>query len=139
MSQDEAKLIKPVIIKYNHTGVKCTIRRVWSVKGKHNVHHMAHLVGKGIYCGCPTYADDMALLATSQTDLQIMIDVAAKYAFAWRYTFNATKSHILVFGESPISRVNNQRSRIWHLDGSPLVEVDSVKHLGITLSVNSST
>ena len=32
-SQDEAKLIKPVIIKYNHTGVKCAI---W-----------AHLVGKG--------------------------------------------------------------------------------------------
>ena len=47
-SQDEAKLIKPVIIKYNHTGVKCAIRRVWSVKGKHNVHHMARLVGKGL-------------------------------------------------------------------------------------------
>ena len=47
-SQDEAKLIKPVIIKYNHTGVKCAIRRVWSVKGKHNVRHMARLVGKGL-------------------------------------------------------------------------------------------
>ena len=48
MSQDEAKLIKPVIIKYNHMGVKCAIRRVWSVKGKHNVRHMARLVGKGL-------------------------------------------------------------------------------------------
>ena len=47
-SQDEAKLIKPVIIKYNHTGVKCAIRRVRSVKGKHNVRHMVHLVGKGL-------------------------------------------------------------------------------------------
>ena len=47
-SQDEAKLIKPVIIKYNHTGVKCAIRCVWSVKGKHNVRHMARLVGKGL-------------------------------------------------------------------------------------------
>ena len=48
MSQDEAKLIKPVIIKYNHTDVKYAIRRVWSVKGKHNVRHMARLVGKGL-------------------------------------------------------------------------------------------
>ena len=48
MSQDEAKLIKPVIIKYNHTGVKCAIRCVWLVKGKHNVRHMARLVGKGL-------------------------------------------------------------------------------------------
>ena len=47
-SQDEAKLINPVIIKYNHTGVKCAIQRVWSVKGKHNVRHMARLVGKGL-------------------------------------------------------------------------------------------
>ena len=47
-SQDEAKLIKPVITKYNHTGVKCAIRHVWSVKGKHNVRHMARLVGKGL-------------------------------------------------------------------------------------------
>ena len=47
-SQDEAKLIKPVIIKYNHMGVKCAIWRIWSVKGKHNVHHMARLVGKGL-------------------------------------------------------------------------------------------
>ena len=31
-----------------------------------------------IYYGYPTYADDMALLATSQNDLQTMIDVAAK-------------------------------------------------------------
>ena len=29
-------------------GVKCAIRRVWSVKGKHNVRHMARLVGKGL-------------------------------------------------------------------------------------------
>ena len=45
-SQDEAKLIKPVIIKYNHMSVKCAIRHVWSVKGKHNVRHMVRLVGK---------------------------------------------------------------------------------------------
>ena len=53
MSQDEAKLIKPVIIKYNHTGVKCAIRHVWSVKGKHNMRHMARLVGKGLMSVMP--------------------------------------------------------------------------------------
>ena len=47
-SQDEAKLIKAVIIKYNHMGVKCAIQHVWSVKGKHNVCHTAHLVGRGL-------------------------------------------------------------------------------------------
>ena len=47
-SQDEVKLIKPVIIKYNHIEVKCAIRHIWSVKDKHNVRHMVRLIGKGL-------------------------------------------------------------------------------------------
>ena len=50
-SQDEAKFIKPVIIKYNHTGEKCAIWHIWSVKGKHNVCHTARLVGEGLIKG----------------------------------------------------------------------------------------
>ena len=71
-SQDEAKLIKPVIIKYNHMGVKYAIRRVWSVIGKHNVHHMARLVGKGLSCDFATKSilNSLAFKSTSaRTDI----------------------------------------------------------------------
>ena len=52
MSQDEVKLIKLVMIKYNHMGVKCAIWHVRSVKGKHNVRHTARLVGKELKALC---------------------------------------------------------------------------------------
>ena len=86
------------------------------------------------FCGAPTYADDMALIADSPTVLQCMIDTAASYAMNWHYCFNVSKSVVLVVGESPTAA---RSSHQWFLSGSPLSEVDMTKHLGIVLSVNS--
>lgn len=91
-----------------------------------------------IYCGCPTYADDMTLLSDSQNDLQYMLNIVGRYAFKWGYTFNYSKSKILVFGESSRSRRVAREQRTWYLNGTPLSEADSIKHLGIVLSVSSS-
>ncbi len=53
------------------------------------------------YCGSPTYADDMCLLASSPSELQSLLDLVYMYATCWRYPI---KTKLLVFGESPISR-----------------------------------
>lgn len=54
------------------------------------------------YCGCPTYAGDMCLLA--------LLSIAHEYAFCWHYPFNLSKSKVQVFGESSISRAVD---RVW--------------------------
>lgn len=97
------------------------------------------MLGFQIYCGCPTYADDALLLATLPTDLQTMLDVVSRFAHTWRYSFNTAKSCILVFGESSRSRSMARQSRSWLLSGAPISEADSVKHLGITMSVSGSS
>jgi hypothetical protein len=93
----------------------------------------------GIYIGCPTYADDMALISDDSDQLQLMLDKAYSYAAKWHYSFGAAKSAILVFGESVISRRKFRESREWHIGGEVVSEADSAKHLGILLSVTSST
>ena len=90
-----------------------------------------------IFCGAPTYADDIALIACSPSTLQNMIDIAADYAKKWLYSFGIDKSVIIVLGESSAYRTKARLHRQWFLSGSPLREVDFAKHLGIILSVNS--
>lgn len=34
----------------------------------------------GVFCGSPMYADDLALIAESQTDLQAMLNLVGSYA-----------------------------------------------------------
>ena len=50
------------------------------------------------FCGSPTYADDMTLVASSASGLQGMLDITTRYAYKWQYTFNTIKSKIMVFG-----------------------------------------
>jgi hypothetical protein len=92
-----------------------------------------------VYVGCPTYADDMALLSSDPWQLQLMLDKAHSYASLWHYSFGAAKSMILVFGESATSRKILRQSRSWNIGGEIIQEVDTAKHLGILFSVTSST
>ena len=43
----------------------------------------------GIYCGSPTYADDISLIADSPTALQLMLSLVDQCAKKWRYQPNA--------------------------------------------------
>ena len=49
-----------------------------------------------IYCGVPMYADNLTLISTSASDLQLQLDMVSAYALHWRYLLNAQKSSILV-------------------------------------------
>ena len=76
-----------------------------------------------IFCGAPTYADDIALIACSPSTLQNMIDIAADYAKKWLYSFGIDKSVIIVLGESSAYRTKARLHRQWSLSGSPLLNI----------------
>ena len=74
-----------------------------------------------------------------KTSIQAMLDIASSYARKWRYTFNAWKSVVLVFGENSRSRMTARMSRQWTLDGSVICEADEYHHLGVLRSVSPSS
>ena len=49
---------------------------------------------------CPAYADDVALIATTECDMQNMLNIVNKHSRKWRYKFNASKSEIVFFGST---------------------------------------
>ena len=92
-----------------------------------------------VYCGAPMYADDLALISSSEADLYLMLSMVSDYALLWRYHFNAAKSAVLVFGESPVSRKKNRPLRKWLVSGSLIPECDSQHHLGILRTISPSS
>ena len=81
---------------------------------------------------CPTYADDIALLATSPGKLQALIDVAHSYCKKWRYTFNAQKSEVICFSKNQ-KRCKNE---VFWLGNEQLKIAEKSKHLGTVLSMH---
>lgn len=92
-----------------------------------------------IYCGAPMYADDLALVTCSPSDLQAMLSMVHGYARKWHYQLNETKSVIMVFGEAAVTRSRERCTRRWMLGDAALKETDVIHHLGILRSVTAST
>ena len=92
-----------------------------------------------IFCGSHMYADDLALISHSNSDLQSMLDIVSTYAQKWRYNSNADKSAIVLIGESPASRAKNRPLRQWFVSGEKIPEKDAQHHLGILHSVSPSS
>ena len=81
------------------------------------------------------FADDLALVSESPTVLQSMLDIVSSYAKKWRYNFNASKSWILVFGESTSQMQKLRGLRKWIIESNcQIKEADEVRHLGILAS-----
>ncbi len=64
-----------------------------------------------------------------------MLDLVVEYSYRWGYKFNASKSAVLVSGESAASRRLLRSNRTWYLGATVISESDCIKHLGIMLSV----
>lgn len=75
------------------------------------------------YYGALGYADDIALIAGSKSDLQHMLDICTTFAASKSLLFNPNKSAFLVFS----SRVRNESILF---DGVALKSVQSASHLG---------
>ena len=52
-----------------------------------------------IDCCCPTYADDMAVLANSPHALQFLVRVIYNYYYKYRLELHIIKSCVIVFGK----------------------------------------
>ena len=50
-----------------------------------------------IYFSILLYADDVVLLAESESDLQIMLDVLSNWCKKWRLDINDTKTQVIHF------------------------------------------
>ena len=73
-----------------------------------------------VWCG-GLYA---ALVADSEEELQVMLDVVGAYAEKWKFRFNCGKSKVMVIGKY-------DRKCSWCIGGGVLEVVESFKYLGL--------
>ena len=71
------------------------------------------------------YADDTVLMASSEEQLQKMLNVSNLFATKWGLKFNSTKSNVMVIGK----RIN--AGKAWMLGDLSIQECTSYKYLGI--------
>lgn len=76
-----------------------------------------------IYCGVPTVADDVTLIANDPYDLQARIDIQMAHANKFRYIISEQKSCIL--------KSRDKSDCTWHMNGIQLNTPSSATHLGI--------
>ena len=75
------------------------------------------------------YADDMA--STSKAGTDRTLGIVSRHAKKWRYTYNAKKSAVLVFGETRREHERGVKFRNFALDGEKVPERIEYDHLGI--------
>ena len=95
--------------------------------------NMVDGVGIGIDVGkqlinCLLFADDIALIAETEEELQRLLDVASAFVIKWNLSFISNKSKVLVVGK----RVN--RYKQWKLGSDLIEEVKEYKYLGVYFS-----
>ena len=83
------------------------------------------------------YADDMAAACPSKYKLDRVIDKAYKHGCTWRYEFNASKSAVLILGETRRERAANKKHREFKLGGKKVLEKDQYEHLGVVSTVSN--
>ena len=79
-----------------------------------------------IYIGSPTCADDVALLASSVEELQLMLEEAVNFARKNRYKIHPTKTCIVVLS----NKIPN-KDCIWSLGENTVQLSEGAPHLGI--------
>jgi hypothetical protein len=79
------------------------------------------------------YADDITLLASSQHELQQLLDAFVAYCKQHDLHINPSKCQVVVF-----ARKNAWPKASWHVEGKPLERVDAFKYLGVMLHGSSS-
>ena len=79
---------------------------------------------------CPTFGDDMTLLAVFPSFLKNLVGEAFLHSKLWRYEYNEIKSGVVTFGETRPQHFVQKHKRSWTL-GEKVVEEDQYKNLGV--------
>ena len=77
------------------------------------------------------YADDIAASTTSKQKMDGVMSKVYQHGCDWRYSFNASKSAVLVFGESEKERRLGSKYRMFSLGGQRVRERLYYDHVGI--------
>ena len=99
---------------------------------------LRELEKSGIGCsivGIPTdpvgYADDMAIATLSKTKTDKVLEVVYSHSLIWRYRYNAAKSAVLVFGETPKEHELGKKYRMFKLGKKRVPEKHTYDHVGV--------
>ncbi|CAG2218880.1 unnamed protein product [Mytilus edulis] len=82
-----------------------------------------------IYCGAPTVADDVTLIANDPYELQTMINIQMDHANKFRYSISEQKSCVLKIGD--------KSEHSWYMNDQKLNTPINATHLGIKRDINS--
>ena len=85
------------------------------------------------------YADDMATSATSKNKMDSIMRMVHNHGCRWRYSFNAAKSAVLVFGESNAERRIGMENRMFKLGPERVKERLFYDHVGVKTCVKGDT
>ena len=85
------------------------------------------------------YADDMATSSTSKNSMDRIMSVVYAHGRKWRYSFNAGKSAVLVFGETPAERRVGSSARVFKLAPERVKESLYYDHVGVKTCVKGDT
>ena len=81
----------------------------------------------------PAHADDIALMVSYKYSLNVLLKIAYGYSKIWRYSFNTSKTELIIWG-------TDHQSSTDILFGNDVFKPNSVcKHMGITLTTNNKS
>ena len=84
------------------------------------------------YCGAPTCADDVLLVADSHNELQAQLDIIGHYSRQERYMINPTKTTVSVYPSKRSPTPGAQHK--WKLNDEEVAPTEHFAHLGINRS-----
>lgn len=76
-----------------------------------------------VYAGCPTCADDVAMLSDNPEELQLMLNIAQRYSKQHRYMLHPSKSKV-------ITNVKSSNEK-WSIGENSFSTSDQTVHLGL--------
>ena len=85
------------------------------------------------------YADDLAACTITKRKMDLVMQEVYQHGCDWRYSFNASKSAVLIFGESNRDRKIGTEHRMFALGGKRVKERLYYDHVGVKTCVKGDT
>ena len=79
------------------------------------------------------YADDLATCTLSGNRMHNVMNIVEKHGRTWRYSFNAKKSAVMVFGETTRETDIGRQNRMFKLGPNRVKETSYYDHVGVKI------